>query len=75
MNTYSYNNLTNYFLCVLCECVTDVVVGHPLQQAGLVAAGRRLDAGGQQAQVRLINVQREIRCGAQFDLRAALLVL
>lgn len=56
-------------------CVTDVVVGHSLQQAGLVAAGWRLDAGGQQAQIRLVDVQREICCRAQFDLRAALVVL
>lgn len=55
--------------------VTDVVVGHSLQQAWLVAAGWRLDAGGQQAQIRLVDVQREICCRAQFDLRAALVVL
>lgn len=56
-------------------CVTDVVVGQPLQQAGLVAARRSQDAGGQQAQVRLINVQREVCRRAQFDLRAPLVVL
>lgn len=61
-------------MCVFVRA-TDVVVGHPLQQTGLVAAGRRLDAGGQQGQVRLVNVQREICCRAQFDLRAALVVL
>ncbi|KAF3856763.1 hypothetical protein F7725_017486 [Dissostichus mawsoni] len=44
----------------------------PLQQAGLVAAGRSQDAGGQQAQVRLMNVQREVCRRAQFDLRAPL---
>lgn len=55
--------------------VTDVVVGQSLQQTGLVTAGWRLDAGGQEAQVRLIDVQREICRRAQFDLRAALVVL
>lgn len=59
----------------VCVCVTDVVVGHPLQQAGLVTARWRLDAGGQQAQIRLVDVQREICCRAQFDLRASLVVL
>lgn len=56
-------------------CVTDVVVGHPLQQAGLVASRRRPDAGGQHAEVALMDVQREICRRAQFDLRAALVVL
>lgn len=55
--------------------VTDVIVGQPLQQAGLVAAGWRLDAGRQLAQVRLVDVQREISRRAQFDLRAPLVVL
>lgn len=57
------------------EGVTDVVVGHPLQEAGLAPAGRRLDAGGEQAQVRLVDVQGEVCCRAQFDLRTPLVVL
>lgn len=52
-----------------------MVVGHSLQQTGLVAARRRLDAGRQQAQVRLVYVQGEICCRAQFDLGTALVVL
>lgn len=55
--------------------LTDVVVGQPLQQTGLVVPGWRPDAGRQQAEVRLVNVQSEIRSGAQFDVRASLLVL
>lgn len=66
----------NYCMCVfLVFNVTNVVVGHPLQQTGFTAPRWCLDAGSQQAQVRLINVQREICCRAEFDLRALLGVL
>lgn len=56
-------------------CVTNVIVGHPFQQAGLVPSRRRSDAGGQHAEVSLVDVQEEICCRAQFNLRAALVVL
>lgn len=64
-------------ICFKCAFVdlTDVVVGHPLQQAGLVTSRGRPDAGAEQAEVRLIDVQREICSRAQFDLRAPLVVL
>lgn len=52
-----------------------MIVGHPLQEAGLVTARRRPDAGGEQAQVCFVDVQGEIGRCAQFDLRAPLGVL
>lgn len=57
------------------ECSTDVIVSHPLQKTRLVAARWCLDACSEQAQIRLINVQGEICCCAQFDLGAPLVVL
>ena len=40
--------------------LTDVPVGQPLQQAGLLVAGRRSDAGAQDAQVRLGDLQGDV---------------
>lgn len=37
-----------------------VVVGHPLEQAGLLTARRRQDAGAEETQVRLVDVQEEV---------------
>lgn len=50
--------------------LTDVIVWQPLQEAGLVAAGRGLDAGCQGAEVGLADVEQEVSGRAQLHLRA-----
>lgn len=50
--------------------LTDVIIGQPLQETGLVAAGRGLNAGRQCAEVGLADVQQEVSGRAQLHLRA-----
>lgn len=50
--------------------LTDVVVGQPLQETGLVAARWGLNAGRQGAQVGLADVKQEVGGRAQLHLRA-----
>ena len=47
---------------------TDVSVGKPLEQAGLLVAGRRSDAGRQRAQVRLGDLQGDVCRRAHVEL-------
>lgn len=54
---------------------TDVIVGLPLEQTGLIAARRGFDARGEQTEIRLVDIQREICSGAQLYLRLPLIVL
>lgn len=57
------------------ERATGVIVGHLLQETGLLAARWSLDSGSELAQIRFSNVQGEICRCAQFELGAPLVVL
>ena len=50
--------------------LTDVIVGEPLQETGLVTARRGLNAGSQGAEVCLADVEQEVGGRAQLHLRA-----